>query len=279
MENKIQGIWRSTRHEEFGELEVLMIDDKPYFPATECAKILGYANPKAAVIRHCRGVTKRDLPSASGIQSYNFIPEGDLYRLIVRSKLPTAERFEIFVFDEVLPAIRKHGGYITDELLEKLTEKEEEASRFLTALVNERNERNAAERKCESLRTENAELKDKCGILEDCIGSLLPSASYCDTILQCEDAVPITVIASSYGVSAVVFNRLLQEIGIQRKIGGTWILYSRYNNNGYTVMRSYPISENKSVRHCYWTERGRKFIYDVLKQHGILPEIERNLVL
>ena len=90
MQNNIQVFENS----EFGKLGVLMLNDKPYLPATDCAKILGYANTNDAIKRHCRGVVKHDLPSASGVQSYNFIPEGDLYRLIIRSKLPAAERFE-----------------------------------------------------------------------------------------------------------------------------------------------------------------------------------------
>lgn len=96
---------------EFGELGVMVIDGKEYFPATQCAKLLGYANAKDAVIRHCKGVVKHDLPTNGGKQEVNYIPEGDLYRLIVSSKLPSAEKFERWVFDEVLPSIRKTGGY------------------------------------------------------------------------------------------------------------------------------------------------------------------------
>lgn len=96
---------------EFGELGVMIIDGKEYFPATQCAKLLGYVNAKDAVIRHCKGVVKHDLPTNGGKQEVNYIPEGDLYRLIVSSKLPSAEKFERWVFDEVLPSIRKTGGY------------------------------------------------------------------------------------------------------------------------------------------------------------------------
>lgn len=102
------------QNSEFGELGVLEIEGKPYFPATACAKILGYANPKDAIKRHCRWGVKHDLPHPQNPDktiSMNFIPEGDLYRLITHSKLPAAERFEKWVFDEVLPTIRKTGGY------------------------------------------------------------------------------------------------------------------------------------------------------------------------
>ena len=86
---------------EFGELNVLEIDGKMYFPATACAKVLGYDNTRDAIIRHCKGVVKHDTLTTGGTQKINFIPEGDLYRLIVHSRLPAAERFEKWVFDEV----------------------------------------------------------------------------------------------------------------------------------------------------------------------------------
>ena len=102
------------QNSEFGELGVLEINGKPYFPATACAKILGYANPRKAILDHCKedGVTKRDVIDTLGrTQSAKFINEGNLYRLIIHSKLPAAERFEKWVFDEVLPSIRRTGGY------------------------------------------------------------------------------------------------------------------------------------------------------------------------
>lgn len=99
---------------EFGELGILMVDGREYFPATACAKKLGYANPQKAIRDHCKGVNEMFTPTKGGTQKTKYIPEGDLYRLIVHSKLPSAERFERWVFDEVLPAIRKQGGYAPD---------------------------------------------------------------------------------------------------------------------------------------------------------------------
>ena len=96
---------------EFGEIRTLEIDGKPYFVGTDVAKALGYNNPRDAVSRHCKGVVKRDTPTSSGIQSMSYINEGDLYRLIMKSKLPSAEKFESWVMDEVLPTIRKTGSY------------------------------------------------------------------------------------------------------------------------------------------------------------------------
>ena len=99
---------------EFGELGVMLINGKEYFPATQCAKILGYSNPQKAIRDHCRtdGCTKCSVIDSIGrTQQMKFINEGNLYRLIVSSKLPAAEKFERWVFDEVLPSIRKTGVY------------------------------------------------------------------------------------------------------------------------------------------------------------------------
>ena len=112
--------------EEFGQVRTVEINGKPYFVGTDVAKALGYNNPRDAVSRHCRGVVKHDTPTSSGVQSMSYINEGDLYRLIMKSKLPSAERFEKWVMEEVLPSIRKNGGYIAgqetssdDELMAK----------------------------------------------------------------------------------------------------------------------------------------------------------------
>lgn len=114
---------------EFGELGVMLIDGKEYFPATQCAAILGHENPARAVRKYCKGVTKTVTPTNGGTQTVNYIPEGDLYRLIVSSKLSKAEEFERWVFDEVLPQIRHNGGYIGNV--------EEIIARTATAVVSE----------------------------------------------------------------------------------------------------------------------------------------------
>ena len=102
---------QTFNNEEFGQVRTIEIDGKPYFSAKDVAEALGYSNPRKAILDHCKGVTKRDTLTAGGQQAVNFIPEGDIYRLIVKSQLPSAERFESWVFDEVIPEIRKTGGY------------------------------------------------------------------------------------------------------------------------------------------------------------------------
>lgn len=96
---------------EFGSMRTVDIDGKIYFVASDVAKALGYAIPHKAVQTHCKGVLKRNIPTNSGNQDMLIIPEGDMYRLISKSKLKSAERFEEWVFDEVLPTIRKTGSY------------------------------------------------------------------------------------------------------------------------------------------------------------------------
>jgi prophage antirepressor-like protein len=105
------------KHEMFGELQVLVENGNVYFPASEVASALGYSNPRKAIIDHCKseGVTIRDILTSGGKQQKKFITEGNLYRLIARSKLPEAEKFESWVFDEVLPTIRKTGGYVSND--------------------------------------------------------------------------------------------------------------------------------------------------------------------
>jgi len=242
---------------EFGQLGVLMLDSKPYFPASDCAKVLGYTNPNAAVIRHCKGILKRDTPSAGGTQSINFIPEGDLYRLIIRSKLPAAERFEKWVFDDVLPTIRKHGVFINEDVLRRMREDRAYSEELLNILTAE--------------RKRNATLIGR-------VEQLAPKAIYHDIILQCPDAVQVSIIAKDYGMSAVAFNKLLYRLKIQFRIGRTWLLYQDYQGNGYTITNTYTKNGLTTLIHTCWTQRGRFWLYELLKSQGILPEAEKTAV-
>ena len=97
---------------EFGEIRSIQVDGKIYFVGKDIASALGYKIPSKAINTHCKGVSKMEIPTAGGKQEMQIIPEGDVYRLIIKSKLPSAERFESWVFDEVLVQIRQTGGYI-----------------------------------------------------------------------------------------------------------------------------------------------------------------------
>ena len=270
MTNNLQ-VFKNT---EFGELGVLVIDGKEYFPASECARILGYSNPRDAILRHCKpeGVVKHDGVSLTtnqyGISTEQmvektYITEGNLYRLIIRSKLPAAERFERWIFDEVLPTIRKHGLYATEKVLDEILADPDYGIRLFSELKAERERRKA-------LEMENAQHKQ-------IIGELRPKASYYDLILQNKSLVPISKTAKDYGMSGKAFNKLLHELGVQYKMGDTWLLYQQYADQGYTQSRTHAIDAEKSRMHTYWTQKGRLFLYDLLKnRRGLLPMIERN---
>lgn len=116
---------------DFGEIRTLEENGTVLFCASDVAKALGYSRPNDAVSQHCRATVKHSTPISGKMQDINFIPEGDVYRLIARSKLPTAERFESWVFDEVLPSIRKNGGYIAGQ--ETLSPEELMAKALLVA--------------------------------------------------------------------------------------------------------------------------------------------------
>ena len=126
---------------EFGQVRTVEIDGKIYFVASDIAKALGYTNTSKAINDHCKGVTKRYIPTNGGNQEMNIIPEGDIYRLAAKSELPGAEKFESWIFDEVLPTIRKHGMYATEELLND----PDLAIKAFTALKEERQRRLEAE--------------------------------------------------------------------------------------------------------------------------------------
>ncbi len=107
---------------EFGEIRTITEDGKTLFCGNDVATALGYKNPRKALADHCKGVTKRYAPTASGQQEMNFIPEGDIYRLAAKSELPGAEAFERWIFDEVLPSIHRDGAYLTPGMAEQLKE-------------------------------------------------------------------------------------------------------------------------------------------------------------
>jgi prophage antirepressor-like protein len=280
-------------HEQFGKLDVMPEGDKFLFPAIECAEKLGYTNTRDAVAKHCPHVAKRDVGVQTGVKAdgspawqivkKNFIPEGDLYRLIIRSRLETAQRFESWVFDEVLPSIRKHGAYIMPELLEELQRNTAKNAELLSKLAKEQRSRqnleasNAELQKLAGmLKRKNDTLRDEKQLLESAAKDNAPKVSYYDIIMQNPCAIPVTLIAKDYGLSAREFNARLHEYRIQFRINGTWVLYQDYAGNGYTHDNVYTTKDLKhTVNHMCWTQKGRRFLYDFLKERGILPMIER----
>jgi prophage antirepressor-like protein len=249
---------------EFGSVRSLMVNGEPYFVGRDVAKILGYANPNDAIAKHVdeedKGVAKCD--TLGGIQELTVINESGLYSLILSSKLPSAKRFKRWVTSEVLPAIRKHGVFVMDDIVNN-TDALIEA---LQAFKAERLQRMA-------LEEENAVQKQQ-------LVEMKPKASYCDVVLRCKDVVSISKIAKDYGHSAVWMNCWLHDHGIQYRQGETWLLYQKYAGKGYTKTVTLTFhgknSEGRCAVHTYWTQRGRLFLYEQLKEHGILPLIEQN---
>jgi len=154
------------KSEKFGEIQILIENGREYFPATEVAKILGYSNPQKAVRDHCKekGCTNRSVLTKGGKQEKKFIDEGNLYRLITKSNLPQAEVFESWVFDEVLPSIRKTGMYATDELLNN----PDLAIKAFTRLKEEQDKRKQLEKQIEDQAPAVA-FANSLSVSDDCI--------------------------------------------------------------------------------------------------------------
>lgn len=137
------------KNEEFGEVRTVMIDGKPYFVANDIASALGYKRPADAVSAHCKGSVKYRYLTNGGQQEVKIIPEGDVYRLIIKSKLPNAQKFESWVMDEVLPTIRKHGAYMTEHTIEKALTSPDFLIQLATQLKQEQEARKLAEQTIE----------------------------------------------------------------------------------------------------------------------------------
>lgn len=245
------GLQVFTNHE-FGTIRTITSSGQILFCGKDVATALGYANTKDALARHCKGVVNHyPLETAGGVQQVRFISEGDLYRLIVTSKLPAAQKFETWVFDEVLPTIRRHGIYAIDELLAD----DEFLERAITTLRAERAKRLAAEQ----------------ALLE-----AAPKVSYYDIVLASPSLITATEIAKDYGLSAKKLNQILREEQVQFHQSGRWFLYAKFAEQGYTQSKTHEYDEGKTRTHMYWTQKGRLFIYDLLKNtRGLLPVIER----
>lgn len=244
---------------EFGSVRTATVNGEVMFVGKDVADILEYTNTAKAIRDHVDEedkLTERIVLSGQN-REVIFINESGLYSLILSSKMPNAKKFKHWVTAEVLPTIRKHGMYAIDEILEN----PDLAIAALTQLKEERERRKQLE--CQTL------------IQRQQIAEMQPKASYYDLILQNKNTVPITQIAKDYGMSGRKFNELLHELGVQYKFRKTWLLYQQYAECGYTQSRTYAIDESRSVMHTYWTQKGRLFLYDLLKCEGIYPLIEQ----
>lgn len=219
-------------NEEFGQVRIVEIEGKPYFVGKDVANALGYSNPRDAILRHCKGVVKHDSFKEGG-QMIALIPEGDMYRLITHSKLESAERFEGWVFDEVLPAIRKHGIYATDNVIDNILNNPDFGIELLTKLKEERAARVEAERR-------NA------------------------ILTHVNKTYTMTEIAKELNMkSAAQLNKLLAEKKIQYHVNGTWVMYSKYSDLGYEEIKQEVLDSGRVIYHRRITQMGRAFILDL----------------
>ena len=253
-------------NEEFGDVRTIIIDGKPYFCGKDVAESLGYAKPRNAIATHCKGALKRGVLTEGGNQEITFIPEGDIYRLIIRSKLPSAEKFESWVMDEVLPQLRQTGSYsMTKQDSYMIEDPIERAKRW----IEEQEEKKMLEK-------ENKKLLQDTKIQQQVIGELQPKADYTDIILKSNSSMNVSQIAKDYGMSAKKLNSILHDLGVQYKSNGQWLLYSNFHDKGYTKSETGTYDNgNQTYVHTKWTQKGRLFLYELLKKNDVLPIIEQ----
>ncbi|WP_131068798.1 phage antirepressor KilAC domain-containing protein [Clostridioides difficile] len=195
----------------------------------------------------------------------NFLTESGVYKLIFKSRKEEAERFQDWVTDEVLPSIRKTGTYnmVNRQLKDSymIDNPIERAKRW----IEEQKEK-------EQLQLEG-KMKDQV------IKELKPKADYTDMILKNKGLVTITQIAKDYGMSGKEMNKILHERGIQYKQSGQWLLYKQHQGKGYTHSETIDITRSDGMTDVKmttkWTQKGRLFLYDLLKVNNILPDIEK----
>lgn len=254
------------------QVRTLVINDQPYFIGKDVAEILGYKNTKDALAKHVNDEDNlRSRIATSGQnRAMTAIDESGLYDLIFdasrQSKNPDiqrrAKKFRHWVTSEVLPSIRKYGAYLTDKTAYDITHSKEALGKLLMQAGQRLIDK---DREIEALSAE-LEVANK-------------KANYVDVIIDSKDDITTTQVAQDYGMSAVSFNKLLKELGVQRKVNNQWILYAKYQGKGYIASRTIPITGHDGRVHTKinttWTQKGRLFLYELLKANGILPLIER----
>ncbi len=213
-------------HQEFGSIRVLNENGTLLFCGMDVAAALGYSNTREAIRRHCKGVVKRDTLTEGGLQQLLFVTEGDIYRLIAHSKLPAAERFEKWVFDEVLPTIRRTGGYMTDTLLEQAAADPNVLLRFASELLKKHEENEH---------------------LTATVQTLAPKAAFYDAFIAPGECTNIRATAKQLEVGERAFCRFLLEAGFLYRCPAGYLLpYAKPSNVGLFRVKDY-VAENGHV--------------------------------
>ena len=258
------------KNEEFGEVRTLVVNNEPMFVGSNVATILGYSNPQKAIRDHVDDddkLTERIVLSGQN-REVIIVNESGLYSLILSSKLPTAKKFKHWVTSEVLPAIRKNGGYMVS--------KPDDTPEIIMAraiLIAQ----NTLKKRDEELAEANNQLArqhDRIGTLEghlkyniEEVKKLTPDAEYTLKTLSSTTSWNTNIIAKEIGLSAVTLNKRLQGLGIQYKEHGVWVLTHKYQDKGYTKTSTYSfLKQDGSVGsriQTEWTEKGRRFIHEL----------------
>lgn len=249
---------------EGNEVPVKLVNDQLMFDAETVAKSVGLttvAKSGNAVVRWNR---VRKYLNSPVVEKGDFITEPQMYRLAIKANNKTAERFQDWVTNEVLPSIRKHGAYMTDEKIEEVLLNPDVIINLATKLKNEQ-EKLEAER--------NGRL-----IAEQQVKEFQPKVSYYDKVLSNDALMTISLIAKDYGMSGAGMNKFLHELGVQYRQGGTWLLYAKYQRTGWTHSETKMVPRKdgteKAVLNTKWTQKGRLGLYALLKDNGYLPLIE-----
>lgn len=254
-----------TWNYESSEVRTIQKNGEPWWVLADVCKVLDLSNPSKVADR-LEPDEKANFELGLRGGATNCINESGLYAVILRSDKPQAKPFRKWVTNEVLPSIRKHGAYMTDQTLERALTSPDFLIELATQLKAEQ-----AQRK---------QLETTVAVQGQQIAELQPKASYYDVVLNCKDLISIGKIAKDYGWSARKLNEYLHEHGVQYKQGKTWLLYQKYAGMGYTSTKTHTYHrddgrEHAAEPHTYWTQKGRLFIYDLLKSDGVFPLIER----
>ena len=253
-----------------GAIRTITINGEPWFVLADVCKVLEISHIKDTVNRLDKDEVGQNevIDSLGRKQTAWIINESGLYSVILRSDKPQAKPFRKWVTSEILPSIRKHGAYMTEKTLEEAILNPDYLIQLATALKEEREKRTL-------LETENAQQKQ-------IIGELKPRADYTDRILSNKGLVTITQIAKDYGMSGRKMNKILEDLHVQYKQSGQWFLYAKYHDKGYTHSKTIDIIRKDGTpdvtMETKWTQKGRLFIYELLKAEGIIPIIEQEQV-
>ncbi len=276
MENQIQ----IFKNESFGEIRTCGTPDNPLFCLSDVCNALDLTAKFVKQRLEDKVVSNNPILDTLG-RPHNvlFVNEDGLYDVILDSRKPSAKMFRKWVTSEVLPSIRKHGAYLTNEAVERAITEPDFLIELATTIKKERQQRLVAEQQIAEQNKLLAEKDNKIDALHGQVANMQKQVSYLDLILGTTDSVTITQIAQDYGLSAIGLNKLLFEKRVQHKVGGQWILYGKYIQQCYVRSEVVTYNDKEGRQHAKqntkWTQKGRLFLYDLLKKEGYVPLIEK----